>query len=73
MLLVWLSRTSAHRIHVGRWASAHVAQEEEVAPVDLGVWLCRNGSFAVAAWALARVVSADTLALAQRVSDTGMS
>jgi hypothetical protein len=52
---------------------AHVAQEEEVAPVDLGVWLCRNGSFAVAAWALARVVSADTLALAQRVSDTGMS
>jgi hypothetical protein len=51
---------------------AHVAQEEEVAPVDLGVLLCRNGSFAVAAWALARVVSADTLALAQRVSDTGM-
>jgi len=52
---------------------AHVAQKEEVAKSDLGVLLCQNGSFAVAAWALARVVSADTLALAQRVSDNGMS
>ena len=52
---------------------AHLAEEEEVVPSDLGAVLGRNGSFAQAAWALARVVSADSLTLARRLSDAGLS
>ena len=50
---------------------AHIGEQHAAESGELSVALSHNGTFAMTAWALARVAAADTLELAEHMSTSG--